>query len=87
LYKPVLAERSLFGMLAWTRLNKCFTQDEQLCCNMRTFSSFAYFYGPEYYNRITAYFGNLYPSYQFPCYQYYDTLFRYGKFDMMFNLN
>lgn len=84
-FKPTLAKRSLFSMLCYVRKSKHVTLERQLECNLRTFASFAYFYGPEFYNRSMAYIVKLFPSYTFPDYSYFDNLYLFGKYEVSFD--
>jgi len=83
-FKPLLAQRSMISMLCFVRKSKHVAPEEQLVCNMKTFASFAYFYGPEYYNRTMAYLGKLYPSLILPDYQYYNNLYMFGKYEVSY---
>lgn len=78
-YKPLLALRSMYSMLCYTRESKYASQEAQLLENFRVFTAFLYFYGPEYYNDTLAYFGKFLPDVIFPEYSYYDDLYRFGK--------
>jgi hypothetical protein len=82
-FKPTLAKRSMFGMLGHVRQSKHASLQEQLEVNLRVFSAFAYFYGPDFYSKSMAYLGSFFPLIQFPQYAYYDSLYLHGKIDVL----
>jgi hypothetical protein len=84
LVKPTLALRSLYSMVAYVKKSKHVTLEEQLLNNIRVFLSFAYFYGPEYYNKLRNYFKSVYPNQLFADYAYFDNMYLYGQYDIEF---
>jgi hypothetical protein len=53
--------------------------EHQLLANIRTAFGYAYFYGPDFYQRMTDFIQRTVPTYVCPTYAYFDQLFLYGK--------
>jgi hypothetical protein len=81
LIKPLLSLTSLYSMICYIKEAKHVSLEDQLQINMRVFLSFAYFYGPEYYNKLSLYFSTIYPTILYPSYAYFDNMFLYGEYD------
>lgn len=80
-YKPLLSMKSLYGMLSYVRESAHVSLDYQLLENIRVFFAYAYFYGPDFYNRHRDYFGQYFKTFIIPQYSYYDNKYLFGNYE------